>query len=112
MVYIQGKVEETQGEKKMSRRKCRVLIPCPGEAHKNPHVDNCSLCAPRWGQIEVDADIANPCLHPGCEAGVGQPCYEIPIRQIAIKYRLGTSYGPARLSNPHQNRIPTVRILP
>lgn len=29
------------------------LIPCPGEAHSNPYIDNCMLCAPRWGLIEV-----------------------------------------------------------
>lgn len=25
------------------------LIKCDGEAHSNPHIDNCSRCAPRWG---------------------------------------------------------------
>ncbi len=24
------------------------MVPCPGEAHSNPHIDNCSLCAPNW----------------------------------------------------------------
>jgi hypothetical protein len=24
---------------------------CPGDAHSNPHFDNCSLCAPHWGWI-------------------------------------------------------------
>jgi hypothetical protein len=27
------------------------LFPCPGEAHSNPFIDNCMMCAPRWGQI-------------------------------------------------------------
>lgn len=27
------------------------LVKCPGEAHENPHIDNCMLCAPRWGQM-------------------------------------------------------------
>ena len=27
------------------------LIPCPGDAHKNPHIDNCTICAPAWGVI-------------------------------------------------------------
>ncbi len=31
------------------------LKPCPGMAHHNAHVDNCSLCAPRWGWIMVRA---------------------------------------------------------
>lgn len=29
----------------------RPLQPCKGEAHSNPHIDNCSLCAPRWGWV-------------------------------------------------------------
>ena len=28
------------------------LVPCPGEAHSNPWIDHCMLCAPRWGWIE------------------------------------------------------------
>jgi hypothetical protein len=27
------------------------LEPCGGEAHSNAHIDNCSLCAPRWGFV-------------------------------------------------------------
>jgi hypothetical protein len=30
-----------------------VFIPCTGEAHGNPYIDHCMLCAPRWGQMEV-----------------------------------------------------------
>lgn len=30
-----------------------ILIPCDGEAHENPRIDNCGVCAPRWGEIEV-----------------------------------------------------------
>lgn len=29
------------------------LVQCTGEAHSNPYVDNCMLCAPRWGLIEI-----------------------------------------------------------
>ncbi len=28
-----------------------VTAPCPGEAHGNPYIDNCMVCAPRWGRI-------------------------------------------------------------
>jgi hypothetical protein len=31
----------------------KYLIECPGEAHSNPYIDNCSVCAPRWGYIEA-----------------------------------------------------------
>lgn len=27
------------------------LVTCPGEAHENMHIDNCGLCAPRWGMM-------------------------------------------------------------
>lgn len=27
------------------------MLPCTGEAHSNPHIDNCTLCAPRWGKV-------------------------------------------------------------
>lgn len=26
---------------------------CPGEAHSNPYIDYCALCAPGWGLIAV-----------------------------------------------------------
>jgi hypothetical protein len=28
-----------------------ALTRCHGEAHTNPHIDNCGVCAPRWGWI-------------------------------------------------------------
>lgn len=27
------------------------LTKCTGEAHSNPHIDNCGTCAPRWGAV-------------------------------------------------------------
>jgi len=44
---------------------------CSGEAHSNPHIDNCNICAPRWGRIPVcpehgeRLDGKNRC--PACE---------------------------------------------
>lgn len=32
-----------------------VLVPCDGSSHENPHIDNCGMCAPRWGWVEVHA---------------------------------------------------------
>lgn len=70
-------------------RKGYHLVPCPGSAHSNPHVDNCGQCAPRWGWIEVPDDWqAAPCTcdpicmdenslpshcHCGCERCPNQP---------------------------------------
>ncbi len=34
------------------------MVPCPGEAHSNAHIDHCMLCAPEWGVIEVPAEHA------------------------------------------------------
>ena len=34
------------------------LVPCPGPAHKNPYIDNCGLCAPRWGWVEIPEQFA------------------------------------------------------
>jgi hypothetical protein len=28
-----------------------LLTPCRAEAHTNPHIDNCGVCAPRWGLV-------------------------------------------------------------
>jgi hypothetical protein len=30
---------------------------CPGEAHSNPHIDNCGSCAPRWGLVGPEVKI-------------------------------------------------------
>lgn len=29
------------------------LKPCTGEAHRNPYIDNCWVCMPRWGWMEI-----------------------------------------------------------
>ena len=39
------------------RAKTGRLVPCPGEAHKNPFIDHCGYCAPDWGQIEELAPV-------------------------------------------------------
>lgn len=45
-----------------------TTITCTGEAHSNPYIDNCMVCAPEWGQITVCAE----CKHrPGQHAGDG-----------------------------------------
>lgn len=35
------------------------FVPCPGEAHSNAHIDNCMLCAPRWGLVEIPTAYEN-----------------------------------------------------
>lgn len=41
-------------------------IPCPGEAHRNPFIDDCHACAPLWGEMVViepsDPAAGNACL--------------------------------------------------
>lgn len=33
------------------------LTPCDGEAHANPHIDNCGTCMPRWGWVGPEVAI-------------------------------------------------------
>ncbi len=33
------------------------LQACHGEAHSNPHIDNCGLCSPRWGWLGAKEPI-------------------------------------------------------
>ena len=35
-----------------------LLVQCPGEAHTNPYIDNCSICIPRWGTVLADPQPA------------------------------------------------------
>lgn len=28
-----------------------ALRPCNGDAHSEPNIDNCGVCAPRWGWV-------------------------------------------------------------
>ncbi len=39
------------------RKKTGRKIPCPGEAHSNPHIDHCGICLPGWGEIDELAEI-------------------------------------------------------
>ena len=39
------------------RAKTGNLVPCDGEAHSNPFIDNCGVCAPRWGKVEEEAPV-------------------------------------------------------
>lgn len=43
--------------KEIYRRKpTGQMLPCTGDAHSNPYIDNCMICAPRWGEV--------PAYHP------------------------------------------------
>ena len=44
--------------------------PCPGEAHANAFIDNCMVCAPRWGVIDV---FAPPTLDQVTKEGFAVP---------------------------------------
>lgn len=48
----------------MPRRiaKGTILVTCNGEAHGNPFIDNCMVCMPRWGWVEVPrpAELSAP----------------------------------------------------
>jgi len=38
---------------RVARTKVIEVVKCNGEAHRNPHIDNCMMCMPRWGWREV-----------------------------------------------------------
>lgn len=47
-----GMVETKEGAKyKLVKPEEAGLVPCNGEAHSNPYIDNCMVCAPRWGTM-------------------------------------------------------------
>ena len=41
------------------RKRCTrcdaIVIPCTGDAHSNPYIDNCGACMPGWGWVAVQA---------------------------------------------------------
>ena len=41
------------------------LVPCIGEAHLNAYIDNCMLCAPRWGRMMSYEKILPEAVGPG-----------------------------------------------
>jgi hypothetical protein len=63
MAFVPLNMTRREAEKQLATRPilssgqlCRDgyhLIPCPGQAHSNAHIDNCSQCAPRWGWVMV-----------------------------------------------------------
>ncbi len=80
-----GIVTTTDGKKKyklVKREEEIGLFPCPGEAHSNPYIDNCMVCAPRWGQLTR--------FKPVPLAAV--------IKGVAVPYSAANPYG--QLDNP------------
>ena len=45
------------------------LRPCTGEAHSNAFIDNCMVCAPRWGEVMSYA----PLTPTACQEGFAVP---------------------------------------
>jgi hypothetical protein len=48
------------------------ITKCTGEAHSNPHIDNCCMCSPRWGfsgtRVNVKARWPKPKEDPPFDA--------------------------------------------
>ena len=34
------------------------LVECTGAAHSNIYIDNCAMCMPRWGVVEIPIQYA------------------------------------------------------
>ena len=45
------------------------LVPCTGEAHSNAFIDNCMVCAPRWGEMMS----YEPMTPAACQEGFAVP---------------------------------------
>lgn len=58
-------------------REFGMLVPCPGEAHSNPFIDNCGVCMPRWGLVEV----LKPSLEALGAAVRADALYQLDLRQ-------------------------------
>lgn len=57
------------------------LIPCTGEAHSNPYIDHCMMCAPRWGQREVLKVIEGSHQHEYQNGKMNTRCIHCGIEQ-------------------------------
>lgn len=66
-----------------------MLVPCPGEAHSNPFIDNCGVCMPRWGWVETIP--SEPRSEPSLEALAGvvraKALYAMELRQSGGELR-------------------------
>jgi hypothetical protein len=67
------------------RTKTGKFVPCTGEAHSNAFIDHCSLCAPRWGQVEVMEPVD---LLAAMEAGHDVPAGELTEPQMEFAEHL------------------------
>lgn len=57
--YAQNTPDEQGLANLLARFGVHPLIECPGEAHRNPHIDNCALCAPRWGWVGESINVTS-----------------------------------------------------
>ncbi len=56
------------------------LVPCDGEAHSNPYIDNCLTCAPRWGHMMSYART----LPSACLPGLAVPYVDSDVAAFEI----------------------------
>jgi hypothetical protein len=76
---------------KPARRGYR-LVPCTGEAHGNPFIDNCGQCAPRWGWVEVPCQALRVCKFSPYRKGHG-PTFELTLWDTGKPYGDGPQWG-------------------
>lgn len=86
---------------KLVAREEAGFVPCPGEAHSNPYIDNCSICAPEWGKIMSYKPTPLSALTEGIAVPVGQheetfeaaeTAAEIKVVEVVEKTRAATRY--------------------
>ena len=79
-------VEETGKTVALAPRVATGLVPCTGEAHSNAFIDNCMICAPRWGLVMSYA----PLLPAACQEGFAVPFNHADREAFAAAEKAGT----------------------
>lgn len=49
----------TEEKKKLVEKYESISDACDGDAHSNPHIDNCGLCAPFWGRRPKSGKVSS-----------------------------------------------------
>jgi len=78
------------------------MMPCPGEAHVNAHIDNCGLCAPLWGVLLARED--NGPVTKAVKARFARMRGEIQCELLSAKPALGPAER-SRLANAIALRV-------
>lgn len=91
------KTLKTKNPPLYERKKTGRLVPCPGEAH-DPRVggmiDNCSICAPRWGEVEEkEPKLTLDQVVAACYAGLDVDVSDIALDAFLAIYNARVTFS-------------------